>query len=201
MRKPMKNRNHAKFLLIALTFFCISTNVQAIDVYPTSLDDLQGLSGSELTEVYTTGTAFEIPSTSNPGEELLLTGLPLPIPGLEGPSNLLNFFWGGKVFITDALGATTLTNKIFPTTPFSFNNVSADVSIVDNSLTNDGMPVIALNYESSNIVIARAVRDEIRLVAPGLYLGRAYLKNGLLTRLLTGKQHTFVLWFALEDLN
>ena len=75
------------------------------------------------------------------------------------------------------------------------------MKIKENSLTNDGEPVIYLNYKDSNIYIAQQVRDEIRLIAPNLYLGRAYLKNDFLTRMITRQKYSFVLWFALEDLN
>lgn len=188
-------------LAISLAVFFSPAETQALDVMPTSLEELQTLNDSELNELYDYGSAYTIPSADQPGTELLLSGLPLPVPGFEGPSDLLSFFWGGKVFTTDEVGATTLNNQIFPNTPITFNNVSAEVLIKDNSLTNDGQSVVVLDYDQSNILIARKIRDEMRLIAPNLYLGRAYMKNDPLTRLLTRKKYQFILWFALEDKN
>jgi len=197
----MKYNLLRSILFVALATSFLPSTVNAIDVMPSHLEDLQQLDDRDLNELYDYGTAYVIPGSNNPGTEWLLTGLPLPVPGYAGPSALLNFFWGGKVFTTDHIGNTTLTNQIAPTTPISFNNVSAEVSIRENSLTNDGEPIIFLNYKRSNISIARSVRDELRLIAPKLYLGRAYLKNDFITRLITRQKYSFVLWFALEDLN
>jgi len=197
----MKPNKLTNILVITLMACFFSSAVNAIDVMPSNLEDLQTLNDSELNELYDYGTAYVIPGSHNPGTDWLLTGLPLPVPGYEGPSELLNFFWGGKIFTTDNVGNTTLTNQVFPTTPFTFNNVSANVSIRENSITNDGEPVIFLNYKKSNIRISRPVRDELRLIAPNLYLGRAYLKNDIITRMITRQKYSFVLWFALEDKN
>jgi len=197
----MKYNLLRSILFVALATSFLPSTVNAIDVMPSHLEDLQQLDDRDLNELYDYGTAYVIPGSNNPGTEWLLTGLPLPVPGYAGPSALLNFFWGGKVFTTDHIGNRTLTNQIAPTTPISFNNVSAEVSIRENSLTNDGEPIIFLNYKRSNISIARSVRDELRLIAPKLYLGRAYLKNDFITRLITRQKYSFVLWFALEDLN
>lgn len=186
-------------LLTLISIFMLSSHTSyAIDVFPTSLEELKTLNNDQLNTLYRYGTAFDVPSANTPGVTLMHEGVPLPTPGFPGPSELLNFFWGGKAFYTDALGNTSLTNKILPTTPISFMDVSAEVYFQDHSLTGDGMPVITLDYAHSNIAIAQWIRDEIRLIAPDLYLGRAYIKNGFLTRLLTGKEYTFALWFALQ---
>ncbi len=56
----------------------------------------------------------------------------------------------------------------------------------------DGAPAIQLDYDHrGNPGLIRRIEDEIREIAPGLYLGQAWLR-------LRGKKH-FVLWFALED--
>jgi len=197
----MKPNYLSSIIVITLAACFFSSAVNAIDVMPSNLEDLQTLNDTELNELYDYGTAYAIPGSHSPRTDWLLTGLPLPVPGYEGPSELLNFFWGGKTFTTDHFGNTSLTNQVLPTTPFTFNNVSAVVTIRDNSLTNDSAPVIFLNYKKSNVRISRPVRDELRLIAPNLYLGRAYLKNSLITRVITGQKYSFVLWFALEDRN
>jgi hypothetical protein len=197
----MKIKSFTGALAISLSIFFSASGAQALDVMPTSLEELQTLNDAELNELYDYGTAYVIPSSEQPGTDLPLMGLPLPVPGHEGPSSLLNFFWGGKVFTTDAVGATTLNNILLPTTPITFNNVSASVVLSDESLTNDGQPIIKLDYDESNVLAARLIRDEVRLIAPDLYLGRAYLKNGPLKTAITGEKFTFALWFALEDQN
>ncbi len=190
-----------KLLMLGLlTLTLLAPHVQCLDIMPNQLADLQGLNNSQLNELYDYGSAYEIPSANHPGRPHLLTGLPLPVPGYKGPSDLLGFFWGGKIFSTDHVGDITLTNQVFPNTPFNFNNISAQVSIKNNSYTNDGEPVIFLDYNNSNIAIAQIVRDEMRLIAPDLYLGRAYLKNGFVKRLITGEAFGFVLWFALQEI-
>ncbi len=187
-------------MLGLLVLTCLSPQVQCLDIMPSQLADLQELNNSQLNELYDYGSAYEIPSANRPGFQHLLTGLPLPVPGYKGPSDLLSFFWGGKIFFTDQVGNITLTNQVFPNTPFNFNDISAQVSINNNSYTNDGEPVIFLDYNKSNIAIARIVRDEMRLIAPSLYLGRAYLKNGFVKRIITGEAFDFVLWFALQEI-
>jgi hypothetical protein len=197
----MKIKSFISTFAISAAVLFSTSGAQAFDVMPTSLEDLQSLNNTELNELYDYGTAYVIPSADQPGTELSLTGLPLPVPGYEGPSSFLNFFWDGKVFTTDVVGATTLNNILFPNTPITFNDVSAQVVLSDESLTNDGQPVITLNYDESNVLAARLIRDEMRLIAPNLYLGRAYLKNGPLVSFLTGKEFKFAIWFALEDKN
>ncbi len=56
----------------------------------------------------------------------------------------------------------------------------------------DGRSAIELDYDrASNPFFIRAIEDEIREVAPGLYLGQAWLR-------VRGRKH-FVLWFGLTD--
>lgn len=74
--------------------------------------------------------------------------------------------WEGKTF-NRAEG--TLTNRTaFGTTGSA--KVYHGVSRVD------GKPCIVFDYSKSDNLLARHVYDEVRLVAPGLYLGIAYLK-------------------------
>jgi hypothetical protein len=55
----------------------------------------------------------------------------------------------------------------------------------------DGAPCVALDYDlPDNPSLIRAIHDEVREVAPGLYLGPAMWK--------TATAPAFVLWFALD---
>ena len=76
------------------------------------------------------------------------------------------FLWQGKVFDPSIRG---LKNRI---SAFGFIGIRAEVYVGPSWF--DGRDCIVIDYSRSSIV-ARFVRDEIRLVAPGLYLGQVYI--------------------------
>jgi hypothetical protein len=73
--------------------------------------------------------------------------------------------WQGKVF--DA-AAGRVWNRVLP---LGLRAVTAKVR--EGTGRRDGRACIVLDYSETSLV-ARRVRDEIRLVRSGLYLGRAY---------------------------
>jgi hypothetical protein len=75
------------------------------------------------------------------------------------------FVWQGKVF--DAARGT-MCNRVLP---FGIETVVAKVYRAPSWL--DGKECIVLDYSDTSIV-ARWIRDEIRLIAPDVYLGKAY---------------------------
>jgi hypothetical protein len=75
------------------------------------------------------------------------------------------FAWQGKVF--DAKSGT-LRNRILP---FGINAIIAKVYKAPSWL--DGKECIVLDYSETSIV-AQWIRDEIRLIAPNVYLGKVY---------------------------
>ena len=75
------------------------------------------------------------------------------------------FAWQGKVF--DAKNGV-LKNRILP---FGLNAILAKV-YKDKSWL-DGKECIVLDYSDTSIV-AQWIRDEIRQIGPGLYLGKVY---------------------------
>src|ERR1051325_6491969 len=77
-------------------------------------------------------------------------------------------FWQGHVF--DAKNGTVI-NRI---TPFSIRAVKG--LLKPGKSLFDQKDCITIDYTTTSL-IARPVRDEIRLVAPGLYLGRVYVRN------------------------
>ena len=89
------------------------------------------------------------------------------------------FLWQGKVF---RAGEGCLRNRV---SPFSLTAIKADVYRGDSWF--DGRECIVIDYSKTSLV-AKCVRDEIRLVAPGLYLGQVYL----------GKNRRPVLKFAVS---
>ncbi|MCA8954388.1 MAG: hypothetical protein KDE27_33080, partial [Planctomycetes bacterium] len=73
--------------------------------------------------------------------------------------------WQGKVF--DPV-AGTLQNRI---SPFRIRAIRARV--YPTASWSDGGPAVVLDYSQTSFV-ARRIRDEIREVAPGLWLGQVY---------------------------
>ena len=76
------------------------------------------------------------------------------------------FLWQGKVFDPTIGG---LRNRI---SAFSFTGIRA--SVYTGRSWFDGRDCIVIDYSKTSLV-ARFVRDEIREVAPGLYLGQVYV--------------------------
>lgn len=76
------------------------------------------------------------------------------------------FLWQGKVF---SPAEHCLRNRI---SVFGFTGIKADVYVSQSWF--DGRECIVIDYSKTSLV-ARFVRDEIRLVAPGLYLGQVYV--------------------------
>lgn len=75
------------------------------------------------------------------------------------------FAWQGKVFDQEK---GVLRNKILP---FGLSAILAKV-YVDKSWL-DGKDCIVLDYSDTSLV-AKWIRDEIREIAPGVYLGKVY---------------------------
>ena len=79
------------------------------------------------------------------------------------------FFWQGKIFdIFCPPDSGVLVNKI---TPFSLTFVIAKVYKQASWL--DGKETIVIDYSRTSFV-ARKVRDEIREIEPGVYLGKVW---------------------------
>jgi hypothetical protein len=79
---------------------------------------------------------------------------------------IINIFaWKGKEFDAEH---GTLTNRILP---FGLNAIVAQVYKGASWL--DQQECIVLDYSKTSLV-AQWIRDEIRLIGPGLYLGRVY---------------------------
>jgi hypothetical protein len=124
--------------------------------------DLPSMRGSQLDELFASAPAGEIPFGKGSGQALVATGTFAARP-LVAITRLLA--WQGKQF--DA-PSHTLGNLI---SPFGFKAITADV-YVDSSLL-DGHPCIVLDYSKTSRV-AGWVRDEIREIGPGLYVGLVY---------------------------
>jgi hypothetical protein len=117
---------------------------------------------AELDALFSASPAGPIPS----GEA---TGTAIACPGTIGGRLLAWlarwFLWQGKIFSPQE---GCLRNRI---TAFSLTAIKARVYPGESWF--DGRECIVIDYSETS-VIASFVRDEIRLVAPGLYLGQVY---------------------------
>jgi len=120
------------------------------------------LSQAELDTIFTNSQVGNIPDGEAEGTAIVA-------PGTSFSSNIARFVslfaWQGKVF--DAKKGV-LKNKILP---FGLNAILAKVYKGPSWL--DGKECIVLDYSDTSIV-AQWIRDEIRQIEPGLYLGKVY---------------------------
>ena len=124
---------------------------QLLDMTQTQLDDL-----------FRASPAGPIPDGMAKGTAIIAPGTKYS----ETIAELINHFgWQGKVF--DAKKGV-LKNKILI---FGFEAILARV-YVDKSWL-DGKDCVVLDYSETSI-LAHYIRDEIRLVGPGFYLGKVY---------------------------
>lgn len=124
--------------------------------------DLFRMSQTELDDLYKKSPIGEIPDGNSNGTALIMPGSFLSwilIPVIKFLA------WQGKVFHRDQ---QYLLNKI---SPFRIRLVKAAV-YRGESWIDDGEATI-LDYSKTSFV-AQKIRDEIREIAPGLYLGQAY---------------------------
>jgi hypothetical protein len=128
-------------------------------------NELPSLRGSQIEDLFATAPAGAVPVGKGRGQALIATGTFAARP-------LLSFVrwlaWHGKEF--DEQGQS-LRNLV---TPFGVRAIKADVYLDASRL--DGRPCIVLDYSKTSRV-AGWVRDEIREVAPGLYVGLVYVRS------------------------
>ncbi len=115
----------------------------------------------ELDSLYRQGTAGQLPNGDSKGTLILAPGSGLSH-GLASVATLL--VWQGKVFHQEGF----LLNKVLP---FGLELVKAEVYPGTSWI--DGKAAIVLDYAKTSF-IAQKIRDEIREVAPGIYLGRSF---------------------------
>jgi hypothetical protein len=127
-----------------------------------SVEELLKMSQSQLDELFTNSRPGEIPD----GEA---TGTAIIAPGTTFSPTIAKFIslfaWQGKIF--DA-SKGVLRNKILP---FGLSAIIAKVYKADSWL--DGKECIVLDYSDTSLV-AHWIRDEIREIGPGTYLGKVY---------------------------
>lgn len=128
--------------------------------------DLLRMSGTQLDDVFRRSPAGPLPTGESRGTPIVVAGSWLD--GVLRPLIRL-LAWKGKVFQrADVRGRGSLKNLIGP---FGFRLFEAEV-YRDESWFDEG-PAIVLDYSNSSFLVRR-IRDEIREVAAGLYLGQVF---------------------------
>ena len=129
---------------------------------PHDLPDLLKLGKDELDELFRQSPAGELPDGDADGILLIAPGT--EISGIA--SKIIHLVaWRGKVFRRDK---GDLKNKILP---LGVKAVRAKVYKAPSWF--DGKETVVLDYSKTSF-LARKVRDEIREVSPGVYLGLVF---------------------------
>jgi hypothetical protein len=125
------------------------------------------LTREQLDDIFRRSLPGEIPDGESDGTAIVAPG--------HDVSDLIArfvhlFTWKGKVFERDDADPSRgfLKNRLLP---LGHKAIVAQVYHGESWL--DGKPCIVLDYEHTSIV-AQWIRDEIRQVSPGLYLGVVY---------------------------
>ena len=120
------------------------------------------LSQQELDDLFSNSPAGEIPNGEGNGTAIIASGTSFS----AEIASLINIFaWQGKTF--DAAHGT-LMNRI---SAFGVNAIVAEVYKTTSWF--DNKECIVLDYSKTSLV-AKHIRDEIRQISPGTYLGLVY---------------------------
>ena len=134
----------------------------------TNAHELLKKSQAELDALFSAHEAGPIPDGEAEGTAIIAPGTEFS-PAIAALINI--FAWKGKAF--DAK-AGTLHNEILP---FGLKAIVAEVYKDPSWL--DGKECIVLDYSKTSLV-ASHIRDEIRAIEPGFYLGKVYWDNNRL---------------------
>src|SRR5262245_55811735 len=127
-----------------------------------TLDDLTTMSQAELDDLFRRSPTGEIPDGDASGTAIVAPGTEI-----TGPTMILARWlaWQGKVFHRTR---ADLLNKVGP---LGTHLIRARVYMAPSWF--DGQTAIILDYSKTSL-LAHRVRDEIREVSPGTYLGIVY---------------------------
>ena len=125
-------------------------------------DQLLGMSEKELDDLFTSSPAGDIPNGQAEGIAIIAPGTKF---SHEIAALINTFGWQGKTF--DAAHGT-LTNRLLA---FGVNAIVAQ--IYKEASWFDKKECIVLDYSKTSLV-AEHIRDEIRQIGPGQYLGLVF---------------------------
>ena len=123
------------------------------------------MSAADLDSLFSSSPAGDIPDGPAKGTAIIASGTKFS-PEIAEFINV--FAWQGKVFDSRK---GVLRNRILP---IGLNAIVAEVYKGPSWL--DKKECVILDYSKTSLV-AHWIRDEIRLIGPGFYLGRVYWSN------------------------
>ncbi len=156
----------------------------------TALDDLVHLEDAELRLLYESAKAPAVADLYGPlrGRMLAVPALPDVVTALPRAwARTHRFPWRGKTFSPRSSRDGEGINRVVSDRVALFRFTTAITPS-----RHDQKPALELDYDhASNPGFIRMIEDEVRTIAPGLWLGQAWLR-------VRGRKH-FVLWFALTS--
>ena len=126
------------------------------------IDQLLRMTQSQLDELFTASPPGDIPDGEGKGTAIIAAGTDFTS---EIAGFINHFAWQGKIF--DAK-AGLLKNKILP-----FGIAAIVARVYKGESWFDGKECIVLDYSQTSLV-AGWIRDEIRMIEPGFYLGEVF---------------------------
>lgn len=158
-----------KLLVVLLTAFISNVHAATPQNVREHCMQLKSMRQADLDQMYARATPGRIPEGATEG---CVIGWPQTIFNLP-ITQVMNAVWMGKVFDGNT---STLKNRVL-----GLEAVTADVYLGKSLL--DGKQSIIVDY-ANEVYPFSLIRDEIREVNPGFYLGRAYVKTPLLGAVL-----------------
>jgi len=127
-----------------------------------TVPDLLKMSQAQLDELFTNSSTGDIPDGEGKGTAIIAPGTTYS----QDIAEFINHFaWQGKIFDSQK---GVLRNEILS---FGLRAIIAKVYKAPSWL--DGKECIVLDYSETSL-LAHWIRDEIRSIAPGTYLGKVY---------------------------
>ena len=130
----------------------------AVSLAPRTMQELVRMPAADLAALYSASPAASAPSGFVPGRAIKNPGSRTT----AANARATRLIWQGKIFRDDG----TMINRVFG----AGRAIPADVYAGESLL--DGQPALILDYSRSRLW--PEVRDEVREVSPGLYLGIMY---------------------------
>lgn len=132
---------------------------------PTNITDPKeflAMSGEQLDDIFRNSSAGKIPEGEGAGTAIVAPGTKVS----DNIARFVNHFtWKGKVFDPKK---GELRNKILP-----LGHKAIVAKVYKDKSWFDGKECIVLDYSKTSL-LAKWIRDEIREVVPGIYLGIVY---------------------------
>jgi hypothetical protein len=125
------------------------------------LDDLVRMDRCQLEALYRAAELGNVPAGVTRGRAIMNPGSRLTLPA----SRVTRVLWQGKVFTDDGM----MVNRVL-----GVRAVHARVYVGDSWL--DGRPAVIMDYAGTSRLFPD-VRDEVREVSPGVWLGVMYVRK------------------------